>query len=204
MRAMRLRARRAIGVPVVALTMVMVLGGPVVAGSSVPSEKQTGAVGHYLVIDGLDTPGAKCWYAAGDPPKLTRFRVKAPSLWWPDRDSGDNNEHGRVGWQIRIQSAPDPSVGPWSTIFKTSTLKATAYEDFPTLHDPAKRAPFTRRVINWNAPGNNYYRLIQRLIWYESDGSIRGTLRHWISGYRLAGAVSGVSFGNCANNVTEL
>lgn len=190
-------------VPVVAMALVAVIGSPAAAGTSVPPEVQKGAIGHYQVVDG-DTPGVTCVYGPGDVHKLKSFKVKAPSLWWPDTNSDVNTEHGRVGWQIIIEESAHPGEGPWTTAFKSTTLKATAYEDVPVLYDPAKRAPFSKRTVAWSKSGANSYRVVERLVWYLPSGKVRGTLKHWIAYYKLGGGAAGapISVGSCPNKTS--
>src|SRR3954468_6820114 len=79
-----------------------VAGAAVFATSGLTlADSESGQHGHYAFKDDASTGGATCVYSTAG--KLTEIVVKPPSLWWPDTDSGNNNEHGRVGWQLAVQ-----------------------------------------------------------------------------------------------------
>ena len=64
--------------------------------------RETGPARALRVQDDSVNYGATCIYSSSGRRqyKLTQIVVKAPSLWWPDTDSGNNREHGKVCWEL--------------------------------------------------------------------------------------------------------
>lgn len=170
-----------------------------VAPAAAGGDIQKGQVGHYDVPENEVTPTVNCRYD-GSTPKLDKFLLKPPSVWWPDTNSSNDTQHGKVGWQIRIQETANTDTGPWTVTYKSSVIKKTAYEDQPFL-DPADDAPFTTRGILWNRSGTKSYRVVYVLFWYNGDGSVKGSIKHVITYYKLTGDGNGSNVGSCPNKL---
>ena len=182
----------------VVAALVLTAAAPVAAGG--PPEKQTGQFGHYDVRDSSDAPVVNCRYATTSKPKLDKFVAKVPRIWWPDTNSDNDRQHGKVGWQVRIQGASNPVDGPWLRVFTSSTVKAIAYEDQP-FGDVSDAAPLTIRGFTWDRSGTGVYRVVYKLFWYNGDGSVKGSITHWIDNYKLTGSVSSTLQGFCPNRL---
>ncbi len=162
--------------------MVALAGAAVFATSGVAfADSETGQHGHYLFKDDPSTNGAVCVYAGSGPYKLTQIIVKAPSLWWPDTDSGNNREHGTVGWQLSVQISVPGGYGPWHTLYSNSPEIKTAYEDQPPYDkaDSAKLATWTLYINGaYKHKPNAYARVEHTAYWYASNSSVMGTVVH--------------------------
>lgn len=167
------------------------------------ADTETGQHGHYVFKDDASTFGVNCVYASqgNDTYKLTQLVVKAPSLWWPDTNSGSNREHGTVGWRVFVQVSLPGAYGPWSTTFKTSIQKKTAYEDHPA-YDPADKAPLAKWTISFNASAydsrpNAYVRIEHKAFWYKPAGSTLGSVVHDQFNYQWKYGTTRGSTGAC-------
>jgi len=145
------------------------------------ADSETGQHGHYLFKDDATKYGATCIYAGSGPYKLTQIVVKAPSLWWPDTVSGNNNEHGTVGWQLSLQISVPGAYGPWHTLFTTSPQQKTAHEDQPP-YNPTDKAKLAQWTLNVNGgfkhKPNAYAAVEHEALWYNPDSSTMGTVTH--------------------------
>lgn len=189
------RSRRPLLILASAALLVVSAVSPAAAGGDV----QTGQIGHYTVPENETTPTVNCRYNGGTP-KLDKFVLKPPKVWWPDTSSDSNTQHGTVGWKVRIQQTPNPLTGPWTKTYTSSTIKKTAFEDQP-FGDPVDAAPFATRGILWNRSGNNTYRVVYVLYWYNGNGSVKGSLKHTISYYKGTGDGNGSFVGYCPNKL---
>ncbi|MFN8623447.1 MAG: hypothetical protein U0869_22135 [Chloroflexota bacterium] len=181
----------------VAMLGALVLGGAAPVAASVPSEVVNGQHGEYVVDDFSATPLVTCRYAhpSTNVYKLDRFVARPPRVWWPDTTSTPN-QHGTVSWQVRIQTATGPG-GPWSVAYAGPKVKRTAYEG---AYDNAKKAPFTAQTIPWSKPGNmKLWRIVYKIVWYNGNGTFKGSVTHWIGYYKYGGKVSGASADYCEN-----
>lgn len=173
-------------------------------GSAVPAaaDTTTGQVGHYRIDDLEGDEIVNCRYNdASGTPKLDKFVAKPPKVWWPDTDSGNDNQSGTVGWRLVIQKTPNPDTGPWSTTYTSGWVKKTAKEDQP-FQDAADAAPFTGRGIRWNRTGNNtVFRVIYVLRWYRPNGTTLGTAKHTVRYYNITGDGNGDFIGGCSNKL---
>ena len=124
-----------------------------VAPAAAGGDIQKGQVGHYDVPENEVTPTVNCRYD-GSTPKLDKFLLKPPSVWWPDTNSSNDTQHGKVGWQIRIQETANTDTGPWTVTYKSSVIKKTAYEDQPFL-DPRTTPPSRRAASYGTAPARS-------------------------------------------------
>ena len=124
--------------------LVAIAGAALFATSGVAlADTESGQHGHYLFKDDSTTYGATCVYSGSGPYKLSQIIVKAPSLWWPDTNSGNNKEHGKVGWQLSVQISKPGAYGPWHTLYMNDVEIKTAYEDQPP-YDKADKAKLPR------------------------------------------------------------
>jgi hypothetical protein len=155
------------------------------------ANSETGQHGHYLFKDDPVTFGATCVYVPlSSGYKLTHIVVKPPSLWWPDTNSGNNREHGRVGWQLALQISVPGAYGPWHTLFNAPTQVKQAYEDQPA-YDPADKAnlPKMRLDVNggYRKKPDAHARVVHTAYWYANDNSVMGTVTHEQFNYRIDG-----------------
>ena len=169
----------------------------VAPAAAAPPDSTTGQIGHYVVPENEVNPTVNCRYD-GSPDTLDKFVAKPPKVWWPDTNSSNDTQRGTVGWRIRIQQATNPDTGPWSKTYQSSVIKKTAFEDQP-FEDAADAAPFTTRSILWNRSGAKSYRVIYVLYWYNGNGTINGSAKHWISYYKQTGDANGTFVGYCRN-----
>ena len=184
------------------LTLGAVLALTIAGAVPAAADTTTGQVGHYFIDDNETNEIVNCRYneVAGTP-KLDKFVAKPPKVWWPDTDSGNDNQQGKVGWRILIQKTANPDTGPWSTTYTSSWVKKTAREDQP-FQDAADAAPFTARGILWNRSGaNTVFRVVYVLRWFKPNGTTMGTVKHRVVYYNLTGDGSGTGVGGCANKL---
>lgn len=168
--------------------------------AAAPPEQVHGQHGHYLIDDNSTTPLVNCRYTGTNPIRIDKWVAKPPKVWWSDTVSGNTNQHGTVGWQIKIQGNDNAAVGPWTTVYTSSIVKKTAYEDQLAPYDGARAAPFTTRGIPWSMGGNGTYRVVYKLIWYWPDGS-KGKVTHWVASYKETGVANGISSEWCYNRI---
>ncbi len=162
--------------------LLAVAGAALFATSGVAfADTETGQIGHYVFKDDATKYGATCVYSGSGPYKLTQIIVKAPWLWWPDTNSDNNREHGKVGWQLSVQIAKAGAYGPWHTLYMAPTQVKTAHEDQPP-YDKADRARLPKMTLNINGgykhKPNAYARVAHDAFWYASNGSTMGTVTH--------------------------
>ena len=147
----------------------------------------SGQTGNYLYTDDSSHKGAVCRHdnSSAHPAEywLSKVTVVPPSLWWPDQNAGNTNEHGTVGWRFTLQNDVG---GTWHTIKQTDYVKSTAYEDSQNPYSPATKAHFKNRSVNIN--GHNYtpdttWRVIVRSQWYRKNGSVLGSATHNVTYY---------------------
>jgi len=164
------------------------LTGPVTVGQASTDGRALAAIGvaarlsyPWHVSDTRSSPGALCTYDGGSPRRRVFVPVHMPLIYWPDTHAG-RTDGGTVGWQIELQVAPSPS-GPWRIAYASSITTGTASE-----HRAARVA---KHAINWRVfRGHAWYRVLDRAIWYRSDGSRLATRTHLVGWYRLARALS--------------
>jgi hypothetical protein len=145
------------------------------------ADTETGQHGNYLFRDDQVKTGATCVYAAqGGKYKLTQIVVKGPWLWWPDTNSDNNREHGKVGWNVDVQISKPGSYGPWHTLFESGTQIKTAYEDQPA-YDKADspRMPKLTLYINgaYRKKPNAAARIVHEATWGTGSSTL-GSLTH--------------------------
>jgi len=164
---------------VVAALASILTAGSALAGVPMPPEKQTGSVGEYTIRDtALDT-AATCHYSDTAIPKLDRIAVVAPSVYWPDPDSGNDNEHGKVKFWIVVQKSTDGG-STWSRVAASTRSTGVAYED--------TKAPLTLRTVPVAVGGSQpILRVLSKIRLYNPDGSAKGTITHWYSYARYTG-----------------
>lgn len=179
-------SRRLVLLAALAASLSLAVVGPVAAYTP-PVEVTTGQIGHYYIRDLTLTPIVTCTYKShgAGAYRISSFVVKIPYVWWYDNTTSSNREHGKVGWQVKIQKATDAD-GTWTTVYTSSTEKQTAYEDRPA-YDSDDRAHFTKRTISWDSTQNVVYRVKVKLSWYKSNGATKGTLTHWYQEYNGLG-----------------
>ena len=103
-----------------------------------------------------------------------------PLIYWPDQHPG-RVDRGRVGWQIVLE-VRFSATGSWRTAYVSSITTGRASDTHPA--DVAKLA------INWRVPGQAFYRVENRAIWYRPDGSRLGTRTSGVEWYELARALA--------------
>jgi hypothetical protein len=198
--------RRALLAPALMLCLVLAASVPAAAYTP-PNDYQTGQIGHYDFDDyaiGSHDGNVDCDYHvySNGQRRLTKFVFRLPRIWWFDTNSSTTHEHGTVGWQYRVQKSTDPDSVPFSTVFTSSVQKHTAHEDHPGFSD-GDRAPFTTRTLNWSSGQTESYRIKYTITWYQSDGTVKGTLSHWYQTYDSNDNANPVN-GFCENKYTEL
>jgi hypothetical protein len=167
---------------------------------------QTGQTGNYLFIDSSSTPGAVCKYerVSDTRAKIYQITVKAPQVWWPDRNSDNNTEHGKVGWRAIIDHT---NAGPGFVKLKQSAIQyATAYEGYPGGYDLADKAPFTNISVGITAsdlPSGDELRVKVKAIWFKKDGTQLGSVTHTVVYYTLKISTGGTiqTMNVCPKNV---
>jgi hypothetical protein len=163
--------------------MIAIAGAALFATSGVAAaDTENGQHGHFNFRDNQSSPIVNCIYSGTNPYRLTTIVVKAPGIWWPDLNSMNNREHGKVGWQLAVQTSLPGAYGPWKTFYSTDVDKRTAYEDNPA-YDPADKAPLVKWTLSFNwanfsSHPNAYARIEGTASWYMSDGSTMGTVTH--------------------------
>jgi hypothetical protein len=167
----------------------------------VSADTTSGQVGNNYFKDDMMATGAKCVYYV-DPHGVAWFQkmvVQPPSLWWPDRNSSSNNEHGIVGWKFILEKS---NFSPWVVVKTSSVQKATAYEDSQSPFNTGTRAPLTKKTLKVNPlghGGNDVWRARVRGMWYRSNGSVMGWVEHIVYWYTTkAGSNLMTSEFNCA------
>lgn len=150
---------------------------------------ESGTFGHYAVKDSPATPGATCKYVqdAVNPSLYTIYKitVPAPSVWWPNRNSGSTTEHGKVGWQLQVLY---DYGGPGYPLFaKSPVQKAVAYEDQTTPYGTTTKAPFTKMTVTFSGKSQvdaTGWVALVRMVWYRADGSVMGYVTQLLQNYR--------------------
>lgn len=128
----------------------------------------TGSAGHYSFHDTAGSPGAKCIYGpAAGTWYFDHVRVKAPVVYWPDQNSGNPDEHGTVGWRIKIQNWQN---GVWVTT-------DTGPQSFAIAHENSA-APFGFKILYKEPPPGGKYRVQAIVSWYHGNGTLMG--RRWV------------------------
>ena len=182
-----MRVSRFISATVAAVALSVGLSGVVSA--------QTGQTGNYTFTDsnGSSTTGAACRYlrVTETRAKITQITTRPPSLWWPDRNSDNNTEHGKVGWRAIIQHT---NGGPGFVFLKQSGIQyATAYEGYPNGYDPADKAVFSNIIVGITAsslPANDELRVIVKAYWFKKDGSVLAYVTHTVLWYKYKQSAS--------------
>jgi hypothetical protein len=170
-------------------TILALAGAALFATAGVAAaDTESGQIGHYNFKDNQSKPNATCIYSGSSHYSLNQIVVKAPSVWWPDTNSSNNREHGRVGWQISVQISLPGAYGPWKTLYMTEVDKKRAYEDQPP-YDKADKAPLAQWTLNipasnYNGKPNAYARVVPMLFWYAGDGSTMGSVTHDQTNYK--------------------
>lgn len=153
-----------------AFAIVLSAGGAL-AGAPTPPEQQTGSVGGYYIRDASASTGARCIFANSGPIRLKKIQVIAPEVRWPDTNSDNDNQKGTVGHRIIVQKSTDGGL-TWTKYKASSMQKATAYE--------TKAAALTKRSVDITATGSTkQFRVLSKIVWFNKNGSVRGTLKHW-------------------------
>jgi len=177
-----MRVSRFVTATVAAAALSVGLSGVVAA--------QTGITGNYLFTDsnGSSTTGAACRYlrVTDTRAKITQITARPPSVWWPDRSSDSNTEHGKVGWRAIIYHT---NAGPGFVFLKQSGIQyATAYEGYPGGYDTADKAPFVNITVGITAsdlPAGDELRVVVKAYWFKKDGSVLGSVTHTVLWYKL-------------------
>ncbi len=180
-----------------AFALLLGSGGAFAGDMDVPSPPPTGSVGDALIRDSSLDTAATCRYDSDVAPRLNRISVGAPMVYWPDTDSDNDFQHGKVSHVIIVQRSNNGGAA-WSR-YRTSTVQtAIAYEGSP--------APLTKRLVSVSVAGTTpIFRVLSRIRWHNNDGTVRGTLKHWYSYARWTGEAFGgvVVHVPCLNKVTN-
>lgn len=157
-------------------------------GPAVLADSTTGSVGNYLTTDSSGTAGAICKYpsfaSGANKTWLSKVIAQPPSIWWPDRSSDSNTEHGKVGWKFLVQFNGGSG---WSTVVKSSLQKGTAYEDSQSPYNPSTKAPLTKMSVGVNAKakGAGNWRVVVKMFWYKPSGAKLGSATHVVQYYTV-------------------
>ena len=188
--------------------LVAIAGAALFATSGVAlADTESGQHGHYVFKDDPSTGGATCVYTGSGPYKLVQIVVKAPLLWWPDTNSSNKREHGKVGWQVSVQISTPGAYGPWHTLYSTIPQQKTAYEDQPAYDkaDSPRLATWTLAINgSYKHKPNAYARIEHEAFWYNPDWSIMGTVTHEQLNYKWQNVSNGGSTGACPIHVSPL
>ena len=153
-----------------AFALILSAGGTF-AASPTPPEQQTGSVGPYLIRDSSASTAARCRFADSGPLRLRKIEVVAPEVRWPDTNSDNDNQHGTVGHRIIVQKSTDGGT-TWTKYKASGLQKKTANEN--------KVAALTKRTVDITATGSNkQFRVLSKIVWFNKNGTTRGTLKHW-------------------------
>ena len=147
----------------------------------------TGSVGNYLFTDASGHVGATCKYTADQNQSnsywITRITAKPPSVWWPDRNSNSNTEHGKVGWRFIVKYN---NGGGFHVETRSSIQKATAYEDSQQPYGSSTKAPFTKMTVSFKGKARTsvaQWRVVVKVFWYRKNGTVQGTATHTVQYY---------------------
>ena len=166
------------------LTGAAVLLALIVAVAPVAADTEfghSGIVGKHSLRDAdLDHPGAACRYKnvafgpRGWENLLKRIDVRPPRM----RSVGPSQ---RVGWRFIVQRSPVFDAQVWTTTYKSPIQKAMAYSGV--------NASFSAMGVKVSVPAGSYnepeYRVLVRMFWYASDGTVQGTARHRVDYYAI-------------------
>jgi hypothetical protein len=133
-----------------ATTIALVAGAAPAAAATQVIEN--GAHGGWFVNDSNVAPGFVCKYHTTDD-KLFKITIKPPALFASDLKP--KREHQQVGWRYRVQQTHDAVV--WNTVFTSSKIVATAYDDTPAVFGSRSQAI---------ASPNDQYRVEVDAYWY--------------------------------------
>jgi hypothetical protein len=155
------QAARAAFIVATAVAGVALVAGEAVAWHTVA---HSGVNGHYSFVDTSASPGARCDYegAAGHG-YFNNMRVKPPTVFWPNQDSGNPDEHGTVGWKFKIQH--------WNGVKWTTANIST--ESTAVAHENTSAAFFAKHVQH-GPPDNHRYRAQVVLTWYTPAMAVLG------------------------------
>ena len=131
---------------VVAAFATILTAGGALAGVPTPPEQQSGSVGPYLIRDGSQSTAASCDYPDSGALKLKAIIVKAPEVRWADTDSGNDNEHGRIGHRIIVQRSTDGGT-TWTKVKASTRQVAGATE--------STAANLTKRTVSVSVSGQS-------------------------------------------------
>jgi hypothetical protein len=153
-----MRATVVVGVVVAAVALI---AGQAVAFHTV---SHSGVRGQYSFLDTQSSPGARCDYegAAGHG-FFAAMKVRPPTVFWPNRHPGNPDEHGTVGWRVKIQHWNGMT---WTASDVSSESTAVARE-----HSPA---PFIGKLVHHEPPNSRRYRAQVVLTWYGANSSVLG------------------------------
>jgi len=140
----------------------------------VPRNEVKGTVGKWSLHEWWRNPNVTCVYAyrplAIYKHKLTAIEVKAPRVFWPNRRSDRNWEHGKIAWRLRIMERKR-NKPRWRTVYDSGAQKAVAYE--------RKKAPLVQVGLDWNFSGDHLYAFQHRITWFRKNGTVLGSVKTW-------------------------
>jgi hypothetical protein len=180
------------------------------AGQTVLADTEVGQTGDHLFTDSSSTPGATCKYATIAPHtyRVSSIKAVAPSVWWPDTDSSNTNQHGPVGWRFAVQKSENMG-STWTTVAHSNYQNKTAYEDQVHPYAAAKAAPFTDMTVTLNTSSygsGSIVRVVTRALWYKPGGSVLGYVKHPVQYYKAkyGNIIATSSDGYCFTNIGAL
>ncbi|MEA2676769.1 MAG: hypothetical protein QOJ81_910 [Chloroflexota bacterium] len=173
--------RLRLGVPVIAVLFGLLIGiQPVLADTELG---HTGTVGAHSLLDTTALPGGQCAYqhlAAYDVNKLKSMVARSPRV---KAVAGKSSQ--LVGYRVIVQrrSGSIYSNNVWTDKFTsaehTAMTSDTANAYFGANPSITVTVPFGPDQQDVYAE----YRIVMKLIWHNSDGSIQGTAMHRVGHY---------------------
>jgi hypothetical protein len=115
---------------------------------------------------------------------LRRLRVDPPAVF-------ANKPQQLVGWRFIVQKRNDNIA--WKRMYRSSIQKATALDYLA--------ANFARMTFDVPKPkAHTHYRVIVKVFWYRTDGTVQATDRFLVNEYRVVrdGQLMWIDSGGCA------
>jgi hypothetical protein len=171
-------------------TLAVALGGGDAMAATPVS--QSGVVGNVTFQDSPTTPQARCLFdgAAGHS-YFSGMRVKAPSIFWPNQSISTPNEHGTVGWRVKVQHWNGAS---WATVNTSPESQATASEN--------TAAAFVTKTVPHGLTVSHRYRALVVITWYTGPSSQLGQAKVLIDWYRRI--ANGKAYTSCKGIVCDV
>ena len=175
-----LRGAFAVGV----LTIAGALGAqPVLADTELG---HTGTVGVHSIFDTASHAGVHCEYGFNNTYQVGTLQdiYVAP----PRMKAVTGNNHQTVGWRAIVQrrwgaTGSNPAwTNTFTSVERTAVTNPTTNANFTTSAFISVTPPFP---ASQHATKFAQYRVIIKMIWHSSSGSIQGTAQHRVDHYSL-------------------